>query len=348
VGGAERSNRAETRRTGDAEIDLFMHRVIIDTDPGLDDLFAILMALGSDRLEVLGITTVCGNATIENTTRNALRILALAGRANIPVYAGAAHPLGGPIAHESQVHGSDGLQGAPTPTPVSTPEPETAPDFLCRIFLERDPATTDLLCLGPLSNVALALRRQPALAQRIRRIVAMGGAFGTYSFDAPRCRVHSTGNMTANAEFNIYFDPEAAGVVFESGVPLVLVPLDLTYRTLLTPSHIACIRAVPRMGAVLAQTAEAFLRYCRKEWGADAAPLHDPNVVCWLEHPEIYRTVPGRIRVCVEAGDDFGRTTFEPAADAAHGVVFEVESEGFFEALINNLNALAARSPDAT
>ena len=194
--------------------------VILDCDPGHDDALAILLALARPELRVLAVTTVAGNAPLAATARNALRVLTLLGRTDVPVAAGAAAPLRRPLRVSANVHGASGLDGADLPEPAVAPRPEGALELLRRTLEAADGPVT-LIPTGPLTNIALLVRTYPALLERIGAICLMGGAVGE-------------GNVTASAEFNIWADPEAAAIVFECGRPLTMIGLDVTHQARLT------------------------------------------------------------------------------------------------------------------
>ena len=202
-------------------------KIIIDTDPGQDDAVAILLALASTELEVLGLTAVAGNVPLALTHTNARRILELADRAEVPVCAGASRPMVRPLVTAEHVHGRTGLDGADLPDPTVPLHPQHGVDFIVETLLMAEPGEVTLCTLGPLTNVALALQRAPEIATRIREIVMMGGAY------------FEVGNITPAAEFNIYVDPHAADVVFRSGVPLTVLPLDVTHKVVASPARLA-------------------------------------------------------------------------------------------------------------
>jgi purine nucleosidase len=310
---------------------LLKRRVIIDTDPGVDDMFAILSALGAGGLDVMAVTTVGGNTGLGLTTRNALRILAAAGRAEVPVYAGADGPLEG----ATHVHGDDGILGTPLPEPVSAAMGEHAADYLCRVLMEEEAGTIDVACLGPLTNLALALEREPGIAARVRSVVVMGGGFGTYALPGRWGAVGSRGNVTAEAEFNIYSDPEAAARVAAAVERLVVIPLDVSHQTLVRAEWLARLAELPRWGGALARTLDAYGEYSRSRWGTDGGPLHDPNVLVYLEEEGLYRTVEGRVEV--ECGEGSRRGATRLAAGGPHRVAVGVDAEAFLERVFQNL-----------
>ena len=251
--------------------------IIIDTDPGQDDAVAILLALASPELQVLAITAVAGNVPLALTTRNARILLELAGRQDIPVYAGAIRPLVRPLVTAENVHGKTGLDGPDLPEPTMALTPGDAVDFIIRTLRERPAGTVTLCPLGPLTNIALALVRAPDIGPRIAEIVLMGGG----CFEG--------GNITPAAEFNIFVDPHAAEVVFKSGVPITMMPLDVTHQVLTTSARVAAIRALGnRSGEVVAQMLEFFERFDVAKYQSDGGPLHDPCVIAYLLRPEIF------------------------------------------------------------
>jgi purine nucleosidase len=309
------------------------HRVIIDTDPGQDDAIAILVALASPEIEVLGITTVAGNVPLPLTTRNALRIVELAGKPEVPVHAGAAHPLVRPLVTAEAVHGATGLDGPDLPEPTLAPRAAHAVDFLVET-LRAEPAGSVTLCaLGPMTNLALAFARAPEIVPRVARIVAMGGG----RFEG--------GNVTPVAEFNIFADPHAAQAVLHAGAPVVLHPLDVTHRALTSGARIDAFRALGTRPGVAVADMLAFAQvYDMERYGAEGGPLHDPNVIAWLIRPDLYA---GRdVNVEVEAGSELtmGQTVIDwwgatTRTKNAH-VVREVDDEAFFTLLVDRVGRL--------
>lgn len=252
-------------------------KIIIDTDPGQDDAVAILLALASPELEVLGVTTVAGNVPLALTSRNALMVCELAGRRDIPVYAGADRPLLKTLVTAEFVHGKTGLDGPTLPEPTMALAKGHAVDFLIDTLMREDSGSVILCPLGPLTNIALALAREPRVAARIERIVLMGGG----GFEG--------GNITPAAEFNIYVDPHAADLVFRSGVAITMAPLDVTHQALTTRARVAAIRALgTSLGEAVAQWLEFFERFDEQKYGQEGGPLHDPCVIAWLLRPELF------------------------------------------------------------
>lgn len=308
-------------------------KIIIDTDPGQDDAVAILLALASPELEVLGIVAVAGNVPLALTERNARRIVELAGRPEVPVHAGAVRPLVRPSVTAEHVHGRTGLDGADLPEPGIPLHPRHGVDFIVETLLAAAPGEVTLCTLGPLTDIALALNRAPEIAPRIREIVMMGGAY------------FEVGNITPAAEFNVYVDPEAADVVLRSGVPVTMLPLDVTHGALATPERLARFRALGnRSGAVVAGMLGFSERFDKEKYGGTGAPIHDPNVIAWLLRPELYQ---GRhINVVVECASpltlgmtvaDYWRVTQRPA-----NALFlrTVDDAGFFDLLTERLARL--------
>ena len=266
-------------------------KIIIDTDPGQDDAVAILLALASKELDVLGITAVAGNVPLRWTQKNALKICELAGKPETRVYAGASRPMVRSLVTAEHVHGRTGLDGPELPEPRMQLQEQHAVDFIIE-ELRRQPTHTVTLCtLGPLTNVALALQKAPDIALRIQQIVMMGGGFS------------EGGNITPAAEFNIYVDPHAAHVVFESGIPLVVMPLDVTHQVLTTKKRIAAIGALGTpVAKATVELLEFFERYDEQKYGSDGGPLHDPCVIAYLLKPELFQ---GRAcNVTIECGSE--------------------------------------------
>lgn len=301
--------------------------IILDCDPGQDDALAILLALGSaDEIDLLAITTVAGNVPLALTSANALRIVELAGRKDVPVHAGCSRPILRPLETAEHVHGKSGLNGAVLPNPTTPLAPEHAVDAIIAHVMRRPEKTVTLCPIGPLTNVALAIVKEPAVAARLQRIVLMGGAIGL-------------GNVTPAAEFNIHVDPHAARVVFEAGVPLVMLGLDVTHRALVTEERLARIRAI---GTPVTEACGGLLqfygRYDRERHGTPGAPLHDPCVIAYLLRPDLFRGKACRVEIETESLRSLGRTIVDwwgrqhepPNAT----VIDSINDAGFF-ALLN-------------
>lgn len=275
-------------------------KIIIDTDPGQDDAVAILLALASPELEVLGITAVAGNVPLPLTELNARKIVELSGRTDVPVFAGCDAPMARKLVTAEHVHGKTGLDGIELPAPALHLEAQHAVDFIIDT-LRREPArTVSLVPVGPLTNIAAAFQKAPDIVDKVRQIVLMGGAY------------FEVGNITPSAEFNIYVDPEAAKIVFAAGAPLVVLPLDATHQAITSRDWVEAMRALPgRCGPAIASWTDFFERYDREKYGSEGAPLHDPCAVAWLIRPDLFR---GRqINVEIETKGEF--TTGMTVAD---------------------------------
>lgn len=273
--------------------------IILDCDPGHDDALAIALALASPGLDVLAITTVAGNAPLERTTRNALRILTLLDRDDVPVAAGADRPFIREPYVPVEFHGTSGLDGAALPEPGAQPATGSAVELIADLLRKaREPVT--LVATGPLTNVALLLRAAPGLHPRIAEISLMGGALGE-------------GNTTPAAEFNIWADPEAAAVVFGSGIPIRMAGLDITHQALVLPPDIERLEALgTRPGRVFADLMRFFAHHHRERYGWAGPPIHDAVAVAWLVAPELITSRALRIDVETAGVLTRGRTVADP------------------------------------
>ena len=308
-------------------------KIIIDTDPGQDDAVAILLALASPELEVLGITAVAGNVPLALTERNARKICELAGRPEVKVFAGASRPMVRSLVTAEDVHGKTGLDGPELPEPGMPLQEQHAVDFLVETLMREQSGSVTLCPLGPLTNIALALEREPDIVPRIREIVLMGGGF----FEG--------GNVTPAAEFNIHVDPHAADVVLKSGIPIVMIPLDCTHKALTTAKRVAAFRDLgTRPGVATAEMLEFFERFDENKYGTDGGPLHDPCVIAYLLKPELFS---GRhINVAVEIASELtmGMTVADwwSVTGRPKNVTYirEVDDEGFFQLLVERIGRL--------
>ena len=259
--------------------------IVLDCDPGHDDALAIVLAVARPELRLLAITTVAGNAPLDRTTRNALRVLTLLGRSEIPVAAGAERPLVRDPWVPVEFHGDSGLDGADLPEPAVGAAPVSALELTAGLLREAGTPVT-IVATGPLTNVALLLRAEPALRDRIAEISLMGGSLGE-------------GNTTAAAEFNIWADPEAAAIVFDSGIPIRMAGLDVTHQALVLPDDIARLEGLgTRPGRVFADLMRFFAIHHRERYGWDGPPIHDAVAVAWLAVPDLVTST--RLRVDVE------------------------------------------------
>ena len=310
-------------------------KIIIDTDPGQDDAVAILLALASPELEVLGLSIVAGNVPLHHTVNNALMICELAGRADLPVYAGCDAPISRRLVTAEHVHGKTGLDGITLPAPQMQARPGHAVDFLIETLRREDPGTVTLVPIGPLTNIATAFERAPDIVSRVQEIVLMGGAY------------FEVGNITPTAEFNIYVDPEAAKQVFASGVPLTVMPLDVTHKALTSAPWVEGMRAMGRVGQAVASWTDVFERYDREKYGSAGAPLHDPCTIGWLLEPGLFA---GRhINVEIETTGEFtlGMTVADwwRVTDRKANATFirDVDAKGFFDLLTRRIGDLDRR-----
>lgn len=272
--------------------------LILDCDPGHDDALAMVVALARPEIRLLAVTTVAGNAGLEATTRNALRVLTLVGRTDVPVAAGAARPLVRDLHVAADVHGTSGLAGADLPDPVVEARPEGAIELI-RSILESSSERVTIAAVGPLTNIALLLRTHPGLAERIESIRIMGGAI-------------TEGNTTASAEFNIWQDPDAARAVLDCGRPITMMPLDVTHQALFGPAETARLEALgTRTGAIFADLLRFFSRFHHERYGWDGSPIHDAVTVAHLAVPDLVRTVPYRVDVETTSELTRGRTVVD-------------------------------------
>jgi inosine-uridine nucleoside N-ribohydrolase len=301
--------------------------ILIDCDPGHDDAIALLLALASPELELLGVTTVAGNQTLEKTTANAIRVLDFVGRDDIPVAAGADRPLAREPFVAAYVHGDTGLDGPDLPPPQRQPLAEHAVDFLAARV-----TGTALLAVGPLTNVALLLSRHPDA--RPERIVLMGGSIGL-------------GNVTPAAEFNIWADPEAAAQVFASGIELTMIGLDVTHQALLMTEDAERLRAAGRTGRMVAELYDFFHGFHRDTYGFGGSPIHDALAVASAFRPQLVQTAHRHVAIECESELTRGRTVVDlwrrtRAEPNAH-VGVDVDGRTFVELLLERLPTLDAR-----
>jgi inosine-uridine nucleoside N-ribohydrolase len=302
--------------------------IILDCDPGHDDAIALLLALASPEVELLGVTTVHGNQTLEKTTANALRVLDLAGRADVPVAAGADRPLVRELTVASHVHGDSGLDGPALPPAGRAPLAEGAVDFLVRT-IAASAAPVTLVPTGPLTNIARLLERTGGA--NVERIVLMGGAI-------------AEGNMTPAAEFNVWADPEAAQAVFHAGIDTTMIGLDVTHRAVTTPALQARVRAAGTVGAFVADLVDFFTVYHRTTYGWDGAPIHDAVAVAHVLRAGLVTTVARNVEIELESDLCRGRTVVdrwnrsERAVNAHVGV--DLDAEAFFDLLVERIARL--------
>jgi inosine-uridine nucleoside N-ribohydrolase len=301
--------------------------IVIDCDPGHDDAIAILLALASPEVELRGITTVAGNQTLDKTTRNALKILELAGRTDIPVAVGAEAPLKRTLRVAANVHGESGLDGPDLPEPTTKPVDGDAADLL-DTWLE--PGVV-LVPTGPLTNVALLLDRHPEVKERLERIVWMGGAMGE-------------GNVTPAAEFNAFVDPEAAAAVFGSGIPVTMIGLDITHKALFTRAHADRLRGTGRAGRAVAELSDFFQRFHESRYGFDGSPIHDALAVAEVIDPSLVTRIECNVEIETASQYCDGRTVVDRwlVTDRPKNgrVGIDVDADRFLELLVERISSL--------
>ncbi|WP_339021004.1 pyrimidine-specific ribonucleoside hydrolase RihA [Aeromonas salmonicida] len=303
--------------------------VILDCDPGHDDAIALILALASPELKVLAVTTSAGNQTQEKTLNNALRILTLLGRDDIPVAAGAPKPLARELIIADNVHGESGLDGPTLPDPAFAPQAMTGLELMAK-SLRESPEPVTLVPTGPLTNIALLLAAHPELKPNIARIVLMGGAAGA-------------GNWTPAAEFNIYVDPEAADMVFKSGIPITMCGLDVTHEAQVMDEDIARVRAIANpVARCVAGLLDFFMIYHRDpKWGFAGAPLHDPCTIAWLLAPGLFHGVECRVDIETRGVHTTGMTVVDryglTGKPANALVLLGLDRPGFIDLLVERL-----------
>ena len=305
--------------------------VILDCDPGHDDAIALILALASPELKVLAVTTSAGNQTPDKTLNNALRILTLLGRDDIPVAAGAPKPLARELIIADNVHGESGLDGPKLPDPAFAPVAMTALELMASCLRE-SPEPVTLVPTGPLTNIALLLAAHPELKSKIARIVLMGGAAGA-------------GNWTPAAEFNIYVDPEAADMVFKSGLPITMCGLDVTHQAQVMDEDIERVRAITNpVAQCVAGLLDFFMIYHRDpKWGFAGAPLHDPCTIAWLLAPALFHGIECRVDIETGGTHTSGMTVVDryglTGKPANALVLLGLDRAGFIDLLVTRLRA---------
>lgn len=309
-------------------------KIIIDTDPGQDDAVAMLLALASPQeLEILGIVAVAGNIGLHHNSNNARKIVELSGRTEVPVYAGCSRPLRRTLVTAEHVHGDTGLNGPVLPDPTIPLQAQHGVDYIVDTLMAAEPRTITLCTLGPLTNIAMALIKQPAIAGRIAEIVMMGGAY------------FEVGNITPAAEFNIYVDPEAADIVMRCGAPITMLPLDVTHQIQSTHPRLDAIRALGnRTGQAVYDMLTFSETYDLHKFGWAGAPLHDPTVIAYLLQPDLFEG--RRCNVSIETASELtvGMTVADywHVTDKPRNVNYmrNGNAEGFFNLLTERLARL--------
>ena len=302
--------------------------IILDCDPGHDDAIALLLALGSSELELLGVTTTYGNQTLEKTTANALRVLELAGRADVPVASGAAEPLEREVVVAAHVHGESGLDGPTLPPPSAEPVSTDAVAWIADA-IGRSPSPVTLIPTGPLTNIAAYLRAHGTAG--IDRIVLMGGAI-------------AEGNMTPAAEFNIWADPEAAQIVFDAELDVTMIGLDVTHKAVTGPDVQKRLRDAGSVGVFVAELVDFFTVYHRQTYGWDGAPIHDAVAVAHVLRPGLVETKLRNVEVELHSDLCRGRTVVDlwlrTGRPANSHVGVDLDSDAFFDLLIERIGRL--------
>jgi purine nucleosidase/pyrimidine-specific ribonucleoside hydrolase len=307
-----------------------MTAVILDCDPGHDDAIALLLALASPEVQLVGVTTVSGNQTLEKTTANAIRVLDHVGRGEVAVAAGATRPLVRERRTAGHVHGESGLDGPRLPPPSRAPESSHAIDWIATAVAASAERVT-LVATGPLTNIALFLARYPELESRVERVVVMGGAIGE-------------GNVTPAAEFNIWVDPEAAHRVFQSGVDLTMVGLDVTHQALMTPAHAEHLAAAGSAGKLVAELYTFYAGFHRRHYGWEGAPVHDAVAIAHVIDKTLLTT--RHCGVLIDTGPELSRGRTHVDLRRSMGweqnchVAVGIDPARFFELLITRIGAL--------
>ena len=316
------------------EITLGAQKIIIDTDPGQDDAVAILLALASpDEIEVLGITAVAGNVPLSLTEKNARIVCELAGRPDIPIYAGCDRPLKRKLVTAEHVHGKTGLDGPELPEPKIKLQEKHGVDFIIDTILQEPENSISLCPLGPLTNIASAILKQPKIVSRIKKIVLMGGAY------------FEVGNITPAAEFNIFVDPDAAKIVFEAGIDMVVMPLDVTHKALVTEKRNEAFRQLKSpVGIAVAEMTDFFERFDKEKYGSSGAPLHDPCVTAYLIDPKIFSGKNINVEIETKSELTLGMTVADwwGVTDRKANTFFvgDLDSDKFFSLLTERLGRL--------
>lgn len=308
-------------------------KIIIDCDPGQDDAVMLLLALACPHeLDILGITTVAGNVPLDLTERNARIMCELAGRTEVPVYAGCDQPMRRELITAENVHGKTGIDGIEIYSPTMPLQEQHAVDFIIATLLGADDDSITLVPTGPLTNIGQAIARQPDILPKIKEIVLMGGA------------MREGGNTTPCAEFNILEDPDAAQIVMHCGRPLTIVPLDVTHQALVTRERIEQIRALNSpTGTAVVGMMEFFNRFDSEKYGTEGAPLHDPCTIAYLLKPDLFKGKMCNVEVETESPLTMGHTAvdFWGVTDRPKNAnwLYQVDADGFFALLIERLGS---------
>jgi purine nucleosidase len=312
-------------------------RIIIDTDPGVDDALAFLLALASPEIQLEALTTTQGNVTVDKATRNALAVLELCHASHIPVAKGSEYPLVQPLRASVHVHGESGIGNSHLPEPNARTVPQHAVDYLIdRVLAE--PGEISIFPIGPLTNIAMAIRKEPRFAKAVKELVIMGGA------------ILEHGNTTPLAEFNIYVDPHAAHIVFHSGTPITLIPLDVTHKCMLLQPHVDRLTQIPSpISRFIRDAIEVYLKFSF-ELGYVGSALHDPLTLATIIAPELLTLKEFHVDVDISTSISMGKT-FADILDtnkkpANMKVAMQVRGEDFIELFLQRMEALSRKIAD--
>lgn len=306
-------------------------KIIIDTDPGQDDAVAILLALASPaEIDLLGITAVAGNVPLNLTKKNARIVCELVQKTEVKVFAGCDAPMKRPLVTAEHVHGKTGLDGPTLPDPKMPLQKQHAVDFIIETVRNNEAGTITLCALGPLTNIATAIEKAPDVKEKIQEIVLMGGAY------------FEVGNITPTAEFNIYVDPEAAEIVFQSNIKITVLPLDVTHKALVTKARNDAFRALNSpVGKAVAEMTDFFERFDKEKYGSDGAPLHDPCVIAYLLSPDLFAGRHINVEIETQSELTLGMTVADwwKVTNRPKNAYFigDVNADGFFSLLTERL-----------
>jgi len=312
-------------------------RIIIDTDPGIDDALAFLLALASPEIKLEALTTTQGNVTVEKATRNALSVLELAHASHIPVAQGSMLPLVQPLRASDAVHGASGIGNSKLPIPRTKPISQHAVDYLIERVLA-EPNEISIFPIGPLTNIAMAIRKEPGFAKAVKELIIMGGA------------IQEGGNVTPLAEFNIIVDPHAAHIVFHAGIPITLIPLDATNKCLLKQQHLdRLLKTKSPISRFIKEAVEVYLKFSN-ERGIEGSALHDPLTLATIIAPELLTLREYYVDVDISGGVSMGKT-FADFYDimkkpANMKVALDVRGEDFIELFLQRMETLSQSLPD--
>ncbi len=307
-------------------------RIIIDTDPGIDDALTFLLAIASPEIKLEALTTTQGNVTVDKATRNALSVLELAEASHIPVAQGSKFPLVQPLLASDAVHGATGIGNSRLPEPQTKPVPSHAVDYLIERALA-EPNEISIFPIGPLTNIAMAIRKEPQFAKAVKELVIMGGA------------ILESGNITPLAEFNIFNDPHAAHIVFHAGIPITLIPLDVTHKCLLKQEHVdRLLKINSPISRFIQEAVEVYLKFSY-ERGFTGSALHDPLTLATVIAPKLLNLKEYYVDVDISGGVSMGKTFADvykvTNQQANMKVAMNVHGDDFIELFVQRMEALA-------